>query len=66
MKGLLGSGHYTYIDREGAPRLKRTDMGVTWQKDGYARQNMADVVLTALNLAKELVDQTEMEAVAGI
>jgi hypothetical protein len=56
MKGLLASGHYTYIDRDQIPRLRRTDMGVDWQKDGYARQNMADVVLAALNLAKELVD----------
>lgn len=66
IQGLLASGDYTYVDKMDVPRLIRTDMGENWQKDGYARRHMADVVLAALNLAKELVDQTEMEAEKGI
>jgi hypothetical protein len=66
MEGLLASGDFTYIDKDGQPRLKRLDMGTDWNQDGYARQKMSNVTLAALNLAKELVDQTELEAEKGV
>lgn len=67
LRGLLSSGQFTDVSDDGEkPHVKRIDMGPNWQKDGYARQHMSVAVLTALNLAKELVDQTELEAEQGV
>jgi hypothetical protein len=68
LQGLLSSGQFTEPPSDGNERahVKRLDMGANWQKDGYCRQHMSAAVLTALNLSKELIDQTELEAAAGV
>ena len=66
LQGLLATGHFTnpIIDEKNGerPRVKRIDLGETFAEDGYARRKMSVAILTALNLAKELIDQTELEA----
>lgn len=66
LKGLLASGQFTRVNNGEKPHVERVDMGADWQKDGYCRQKMSAAVLTALNLAKELIDQTELEAEKGV
>jgi len=65
LQGLLSSGQFTHVTDGENPHVKRIDFGPAWERDGYARQKMSVAVLTALNLAKELIDQTELEAEAG-
>jgi hypothetical protein len=65
LQGLLASGQFTNDDGD-VIKVKRIDCGPKWQTDGYARSHMSAAVLMALNLAKELVDQTELEAEKGV
>jgi hypothetical protein len=65
MQGLLASGQFTEDDGD-VIKVKRIDCGASWQADGYARSHMSAAVLMALNLAKELIDQTELEAEKGV
>lgn len=66
LQGLLATGQFTNeINDTGngeRPHVKRIDMGATFKDDGFCRRKMSVAVMTALNLAKELVDQTELEA----
>lgn len=66
LQGLLATGQFTDLKAEGhnseKPHVRRIDMGENFAADGFARRHMSVAVLTALNLAKELIDQTELEA----
>lgn len=63
LTGLLASGQFTNLtDDPEAPHVKRIDLGPKFAEEGYARRHMSAAVLTAINLAKEIIDQTELEA----
>lgn len=64
LQGLLSTGQFTNVDENDheRPHVRRIDMGPTWREDGYCRQHMSAAVLTALNISKELIQQTELEA----
>lgn len=67
---LLATGHFTRADDlplkstngDWMQLVKRVDCFETFAADGFARRHMSVAVLTALSLAKELIDQTELEA----
>lgn len=69
LQGLLATGHFTNAINDAKngerPHVKRIDLGETFAEDGFCRRKMSVAVMTALNLAKELVDQTELEAMRG-
>lgn len=69
LQGLLATGQFTtahglplVTENGNDPHVKRIDLGEKFAEHGFARRKMSVAVLTALNLAKELVDQTELEA----
>ena len=70
LQGLLATGQFTDLRTEQSgngerPHVRRLDLGDKFAEEGFARRRMSVAVLTAINIAKELIDQTELEAMRG-